>query len=157
MLKTKIIVVDRTRSSFLREGEEFYLKRLRRYAQTDWVEVKAAKMAKGRPVKEIVTREGEAIALKLSPTDYPMPLDRTGHQYSSEEMAVWLQQLSLRKGGSVAFIIGGPLGLAREILDRAERILSLSRLTFTHEMSRLILLEQLYRAFTILRGEKYHK
>jgi 23S rRNA (pseudouridine1915-N3)-methyltransferase len=157
MLKIKIIVVDRTRSPFLREGEAFYLKRLRRYAQTEWVEVKPAKITKGRPVAEVLAREGEAISLRLSKADYPVALDRSGDQYSSGQLAAWLENFSLAGGGRAAFIIGGPLGLAQEILDRAERTLALSRFTLTHEMSRLILVEQLYRACTIMRGEKYHK
>jgi 23S rRNA (pseudouridine1915-N3)-methyltransferase len=86
-----------------------------------------------------------------------VPLDRTGHAFDSEELATWLDKLSTGTGGWVSFIIGGPLGLSQELLDQAGRILSLSRLTLTHEMSRLLLLEQLYRAFTIIRGEKYHK
>jgi 23S rRNA (pseudouridine1915-N3)-methyltransferase len=86
-----------------------------------------------------------------------VPLDRSGHEFDSQELAAWLDSLSTGTGGWVSFIIGGPLGLPRELLDRAGKILSLSRLTMTHEMSRLLLLEQLYRAFTILRGEKYHK
>ncbi|UCB47591.1 MAG: 23S rRNA (pseudouridine(1915)-N(3))-methyltransferase RlmH [Deltaproteobacteria bacterium] len=157
MLKLRIIVVDRTRSSFLKEGESFYLERLRRYVQVEWVEVKPAKIRKGRPEQEILGTEGEAIARKVAPRDYLVPLDRTGEQFDSEALAAWLESLSNRRGGWVSFIIGGPLGLSKELLDRANKILSLSRLTLTHEMSRLLLLEQLYRAFTILRGEKYHK
>ncbi len=157
MLKLKIIVVDRTKSSFLKAGESFYLERLRKYVQVEWVEVKPAKIKKGRPDKEILSTEGQAIARKLAPRDYMVPLDRSGHEFDSEELAAWLDSLSTSTGGWASFIIGGPLGLSGELLDRAGTILSLSRLTMTHEMSRLLLLEQLYRAFTILRGEKYHK
>ena len=157
MLKLKIIVVDRTRSSFLKEGESFYLERLRKYVQVEWVEVKPAQIKKGRPEEQILSTEGEAIARKLAPRDYLVPLDRSGHQFDSEQLATWLDRLSTSTGGWVSFIIGGPLGLPKALLDRADKILSLSRLTLTHEMSRLLLLEQLYRACTILRGEKYHK
>jgi 23S rRNA (pseudouridine1915-N3)-methyltransferase len=157
VLKLKIIVVDRTRSSFLKEGESFYLERLRKYVQAEWVEVKPSKIKKGRPEEQILSTEGEAIARKLAPRDYMVPLDRSGHEFDSEQLAGWLDSLSARTGGWVSFIIGGPLGLSKELLDRADKVFSLSRLTLTHEMSRLLLLEQLYRAFTILRGEKYHK
>ncbi|MGD8227274.1 MAG: 23S rRNA (pseudouridine(1915)-N(3))-methyltransferase RlmH [Desulfobacteraceae bacterium] len=157
MLKLKIIVVDRTRSSFLKAGESFYLERLRKYVQAEWIEVKPAKIKKGRPEEEILSLEGQGIARRLGPRDYTVPLDRTGHAFDSEELATWLDKLSTGTGGWVSFIIGGPLGLSQELLDQAGRILSLSRLTLTHEMSRLLLLEQLYRAFTIIRGEKYHK
>jgi 23S rRNA (pseudouridine1915-N3)-methyltransferase len=157
VLKLKVIVIDRTRSPFLKEGETFYLKRLRKYTQVQWIEVKPAKIKKGRTTEEILTAEGETIIRSLGPRDYLVPLDRSGHQYDSAELAARLDKLSLIAGGWVRFIIGGPLGLSRDILERAREILSLSRLTLTHEMSRLLLLEQLYRAFTILRGEKYHK
>jgi 23S rRNA (pseudouridine1915-N3)-methyltransferase len=157
VLKLKIIVVDRTRSSFLKAGESFYLERLRKYVQVEWVEVKPSKIRKGRPEEEILGREAQAIAPKVAPRDYLVPLDCSGCQFDSEELAAWLDNLSTSTGGWVSFIIGGPLGLSRELLDRADKILSLSRLTLTHEMSRLLLLEQLYRACTILRGEKYHK
>jgi len=157
VLKLRIIVIDRTRSSFLKEGESFYLERLRRYVQVEWVEVKPAKIRKGRPEQEILGTESDAIARKVAPRDYLVPLDRSGQQFDSEALTAWLESLSTRTQGWISFIIGGPLGLSKELLDRADKILSLSRLTLTHEMSRLLLLEQLYRAFTILRGEKYHK
>ena len=157
MFKIRVIVVGRTRSSFLKEGESFYLERLRKYARVDWVEVKPASIKKGRSSKDILIAEGKTIARRLAPADYLVSLDRSGHQHDSKELSVWLNELSNRARGWTCFIIGGPLGLSREILDRSRKILSLSRFTLTHEMSRLILLEQLYRVFTILRGEKYHK
>jgi 23S rRNA (pseudouridine1915-N3)-methyltransferase len=155
--KIKVIVIDRTRSPFLKEGESFYLERLRKYAKLEWFEVKPAKIKKGRSTEEILNAEAETIARRLAPRDYLVALDRTGRQYDSVELAAWINKLSTSPRSPINFIIGGPLGLSRQILDRAQEILSLSRLTLTHEMSRLILLEQLYRAFTILRGEKYHK
>lgn len=157
MLKIRIIVVDRTRTSFLREGEAFYLERLRRYARMEQTDVKPARISKGRPEKEILGEEGKAILRRLAPRDYMVALDRSGDQYDSEELARWLDRTGARSGGLLSFVIGGPLGLSKEVLDRAREVLSLSRLTLTHEMIRLVFLEQLYRAFTILRGEKYHK
>ena len=157
MLKMRIIVVDRTRSPFLKEGEVFYLHRLRKYVQVDWVEVKPVKISQGRPALEILTAEGERIVQKLTQGDYSVCLDRSGNQYDSERFAAWLNSLINKGEQWVSFIIGGPLGLSKDILHRSREVLSLSQFTLTHEMSRLILLEQLYRAFTILRGEKYHK
>ena len=157
MLKIRIIVVDRTRSSFVHEGESLYLKRLRRYVQAEWVEVKPAKITKGRSEEEILLSEGQAIGRKIEPRDYRVALDRSGYQYDSEGLASWLEAMSTTVNGWVSFLIGGPLGLSRQILQQADKVLSLSRLTLTHEMSRLILLEQLYRAFTIMKGEQYHK
>ena len=83
--------------------------------------------------------------------------DRSGRQYDSEKLACWLQKLSIKAVGWVCFVIGSPVGLSDEVKEAADKILSLSRLTFTHEMSRLILLEQIYRSFTIMEGHKYHR
>ena len=157
MLKISIIVVGRTRSPFLKDGESFYLERLRNYVQVDWVEVKPVKISRGRQATEILAAEGDKIAQKVAQNDYLVCLDRSGNQYDSETLAAWLDSLFNRGEQRVSFIIGGPLGLSKDILNRSRETLALSQLTLTHEMSRLILLEQLYRAFTILRGEKYHK
>jgi len=157
MIKIRIIVVDRTRSPFLAEGEAFYLKRLRNYAQVEWTEVKPVKMTKGRPEEEILRLEGQALIRKRAPKDYLVALDRSGRQYDSEEFAGHLEKVALNAIGAITFMIGGPLGLSKDALAEADEVLSLSRFTLTHEMSRILLLEQIYRALTILKGEKYHK
>lgn len=140
----------------MKEGESFYLKRLKRYAQTEWVEVKPAGIKKGRPTDGILEKEGALISKRLDPKDHIFALDRSGKGYNSEGLAGRIEELSLTSN-CICFIIGGPLGLSKEILARAHEVFSLSRLTLTHEMSRLILLEQIYRSFTIMHGEKYHK
>jgi 23S rRNA (pseudouridine1915-N3)-methyltransferase len=155
-LRLRIIVVDRTRSPFLREGESFYLDRLGRYVRTEWVQVKPTKIKKGRPALDILAAEGESILRNFLSDDYLVALDRSGRAMDSEGLASWIEALSLSQD-RIAFVIGGPLGLSNTVLERAHEILSLSQLTLTHEMSRLLLLEQLYRAFTIIHGEKYHK
>jgi 23S rRNA (pseudouridine1915-N3)-methyltransferase len=157
MPKIKIIVVDHTRSPFLKEGEAFYLNRLRKYIQVDWVEVKPVKISQGVSEQKILAVEGERVMQRLGQRDYLVCLDRSGAEYDSDRLAAWLDSL-LNKGEQwISFIIGGPLGLSKDILHQSREALSLSQFTLTHEMSRLILLEQLYRAFTILRGQKYHK
>jgi 23S rRNA (pseudouridine1915-N3)-methyltransferase len=157
MIKIRIIVADRTRSPFLAEGEAFYLKRLQSYAQVEWIEVKPVRMTKGRLEEEILRLEGQALIRKRGLKDYLVALDRTGRQYGSEEFAGRLEKVAMNAGGGITFMIGGPLGLSGDVLAESDEILSLSRFTFTHEMSRVLLLEQIYRAFTILKGEKYHK
>ncbi len=156
MLKIRVIVVDRTRTDFLKQGETFYLERLGRYARAQWVEAPPTAMRKGRSEAEVLAAEGQAILRRLAPRDHIIALDRGGRTCDSPGLAARIQRLSVAHS-SLAFVIGGPLGLSAEVLARADERLSLSRLTLTHEMSRLVLLEQLYRAFTILRGEKYHK
>jgi 23S rRNA (pseudouridine1915-N3)-methyltransferase len=157
MIKIRIIVVDRTRSPFLAEGAAFYFKRLQNYAQVEWIEVKPVKMTKGRSEEEILNLEGQALIRKRAPKDYLVVLDRSGRQYASEEFSSRLEKVALNAGGGITFMIGGPLGLSKDVLAEADEILSLSKFTLTHEMSRVFLLEQIYRAFTILKGEKYHK
>jgi 23S rRNA (pseudouridine1915-N3)-methyltransferase len=123
----------------------------------DWNEVKPVRIAKGKRDEEILNIEGESLTRKIPPKDYLVALDRGGESLDSEELARCLEHLSRREQGGVCFVIGGPLGLSRNVIERAPKILSLSRMTLTHEMTRLLLLEQLYRAMTILKGEKYHK
>ena len=152
----RIIVVDRTRSPFLKDGESFYLNRLSRYVNVELVEVKPVPIKKGRSTKEILAKEARPIDKKLLPGEILVVLDRSGTAYDSLEFASWIENLFSR-GVRLNFVLGGPLGLSQDIMNRANEVLSLSKLTLTHEMSRLFLLEQLYRAFTIIRGESYHK
>jgi len=149
-------VVGNTRSSFLKQGEAFYLERLRRYAATEWIEVKPQKVSKGWSREEILRVEGLSIEKKYLPDDHIIALDLKGKEYDSEGLAALVENL-LQTPKRLCFVVGGPLGLSKKVLDTAFDIISLSRMTLTHEMSRLILLEQIYRAHTIIKGEKYHK
>ena len=149
-------VVGNTKASFIKEGERIYLERLKRYTGIKWMEAKPQKVRKGRSVAEILAVEGQSIDKKLLSGDHIIALDIRGKEYDSEGLAKWIERLSL-SGKNLCFVTGGPLGLSKKILHAADEILSLSKLTLTHEMSRLLLLEQLYRAYTIIRGEKYHK
>jgi 23S rRNA (pseudouridine1915-N3)-methyltransferase len=157
MLKLKFVMVDKTRAPFLKEGEGFYLDRIKRYTQTEWVEVRPTRITKGISDEEVKRTEGHAILQKVNTDDFLIALDKSGRQYDSEGLAEWLKNLSLDIRGSVVFTIGGPVGLSAEIIQKAGSVLSLSKMTLTHEMSRIVLLEQVYRAFTIIKGEKYHK
>jgi 23S rRNA (pseudouridine1915-N3)-methyltransferase len=132
------------------------LERLQRHAPAEWIEVKPQKVTKGRSREEILRVEARSIAKKCLPDDHIIALDLKGKEYDSKGLAALVEQLS-QTTKRICFVIGGPLGLSKEVLDRAPHRVSLSRLTLTHEMSRLVLLEQLYRAHTIIKGEKYHK
>jgi 23S rRNA (pseudouridine1915-N3)-methyltransferase len=151
-----IYIVGRTRAPFLLEGEAFYLNRLGQYARIQWVEVKPALANKGLTDAQIVVAEGTSLLARLPAKDYVVALDRPGNAYDSEGLADHIQNLAVQHG-RIAFVIGGHAGLSDHVLSKSNERISLSRLTFTHEMSRLIFLEQLYRAMTIIRGEKYHK
>jgi 23S rRNA (pseudouridine1915-N3)-methyltransferase len=156
MSKIRIIVVGNTKASFLKEGESLYLKRLRGYTPIEWIEVKPKRITKGTHKEKLLASEGLSITKKFHTRDHIIVLDVSGREYSSEALSSRIERLSW-KGDPLCFVIGGPLGISKEILRKADETLSLSKLTLTHEMSRILLLEQLYRAFTIIKGEKYHK
>ena len=108
-------------------------------------------------VAELLKREGEKILAKLFTADYNVVWDTAGKQFTSKEFADFFNRLAVQRVKQTTFIIGGPLGIATEIQKKADVRLSLSKMTFPHELAAVMLLEQIYRAHTILRGEHYHK
>jgi 23S rRNA (pseudouridine1915-N3)-methyltransferase len=156
-MKIKIIVVGKTKEKFLQQGEQEFQRRLKHYCQLEQVIIKEEKIVSNRTEQIIKLKEAERILAQTTRGSYIIALDREGDQVSSEELAEFLQQKMNDGYGEAIFIIGGTLGLGETVLNSSAKVLSLSKMTFTHEMSRLILLEQLYRAFTILKGTKYHK
>ena len=155
----EIITVGPLREGFVREGVAEYVRRLRRYTSVALTAVPAASLPPGAGPAEVeaaVAKEGAAILARLGRESYVVALDERGELPTSPELAAWLGGLAASGRGRVVFVIGGARGLARAVLERADRRLALSRLTFTHEMACLFLLEQLYRAFKINRGETYH-
>jgi len=143
--------------SYFLEGEADYLKRLKHYSRVEIQWVRSEKIVGSRSTDEILSVEGERLMNKIPPDSTLVALDRRGKGLTSEGLASMILKWQNRSIKEVVFLIGGPLGLSNTLLSRADVVLSLSKMTFTHEMVRLILLEQLYRSFTILRGEKYHK
>lgn len=111
---------------------------------------------RGKQPRQVATWEGRKFLAKLPPTSFPVALEAGGRSLSSEKFAAWLEGTLSRAGGDLVFMIGGHEGLAPAVSQRARERLSLSAMTFTHEMARVLLLEQIYRALTILRGEPYH-
>jgi len=156
MAKLKFIVVGKTKAPFLRQGEEFYLHKIRHYVNAEWIEVRGAKATKGKPDQKVLTEESLQIQKRIGARDFVVSLDMRGKALDSLELSRFLEGL-LAKGRPITFIIGGPLGLHVSVEQRANETISLTRLTLTHELSRLVLLEQVYRAFTIITGRKYHK
>ncbi len=154
-MKIKIISPGKIKEKWLRSGIEEYIKRLRRYAQVELVDVADFPDQINPAVARL--REGKAILSRIKDRSFLVALDPQGKKHSSEDLATLLPGW-LEKGGSeIIFAIGGATGLAAEVLERADYRLSLSDLTFTHQLSRLILLEQCYRAFRIAANEPYHK
>ena len=151
------LTVGKLKETFYRDAAQNYIKRLRHYATFDEIEVREERGSKNTLVINIVEKEGQRLLQALPPNALIIALDPTGKLCTSEALANQLTDLGIQRQSRLAFLIGGPFGLAPQILSRADWCLSLSPMTFPHELARVILLEQLYRAFTINRGENYHK
>ncbi|MCX7694233.1 MAG: 23S rRNA (pseudouridine(1915)-N(3))-methyltransferase RlmH [Caloramator sp.] len=155
-----IISVGKLKEKYLKEGINEYLKRLSKYAKIDIVEVPDEKAPENLSKKEedmVKEREGQGILKYIKDNMYVVVLDIKGKQLSSEELADFLSQRALLGESNIAFVIGGSLGLSQSVLNRANYKLSFSKMTFPHQLMRLILLEQIYRGFRIINGEPYHK
>ena len=159
-MQIRIIAVGKIKEKFLQDGIFEYEKRLRPYAKVQVFEVPEEKRPASASVsveKAAVEKEGERILAAIPDGSFVIVLDIRGPSWSSEELAESFRQWELAGQNQLVFVIGGDLGLSPAILSRSDCRLSLSRMTFTHPMARLLLVEQLYRAFRILRGEPYHK
>ena len=159
-MKITLITVGKVKESYLRDAIAEYSKRLGRYCRLGIVEVQDEKTPEHasegaeRRIKEI---EGERIARHIAPDATVIALAIEGRQLSSEELAARIADLGVRGASHIQFIIGGSLGLDPAILKRADLLLSFSRMTFPHQLMRVILLEQIYRAYKINAHEPYHK
>lgn len=154
-MKVEVWAIGKTSEPYLDTGIGIFEKRLKNYLPFTWVLLPNArvKSTDGNVLKQ---EEGKMVLAKLSPDDYLVLLDERGRQYSSTELARWLEQRLSASGRRLVFLVGGAFGFSPEIYARANAQISLSRLTFSHQMVRLFFLEQLYRAMTILRNEPYH-
>ncbi|GLI82970.1 ribosomal RNA large subunit methyltransferase H [Rossellomorea marisflavi] len=155
-----IITVGKLKEKYLKQGIAEYTKRLGSYAKIDIVELadeKAPEVLSDSEMQQVKNKEGERILSKISPDHHVIALAIQGKMKSSEELADTLDKLATYGKSKVAFIIGGSLGLSDDVLKRADEKLSFSKMTFPHQLMRLVLVEQVYRAFRINRGEPYHK
>jgi 23S rRNA (pseudouridine1915-N3)-methyltransferase len=155
MLRVTILMVGKTRESFIQEGLALYVKRLQPFLRLTLKSVRAEKEGAGLPPETLKAREGERLRAQIPPRALVTALTPQGREFTSEEFAAWLTQREM-EARPLAFLIGGHWGLADGVIANAPERLSLSRLTLTHELSRLVLLEQLYRAMTIKTGHPYH-
>jgi len=160
IVNISIITVGKLKEKYLKQGIEEYLKRLSAYAKVDVIEVadeKAPEVLSDLEMVQVKQKEGERILAKIGPDTYVIALAIQGKLGSSEELADRLDKLATYGKSKIAFVIGGSLGLSEEVINRSNEQLSFSRMTFPHQLMRLILVEQIYRAFRINRGEPYHK
>ncbi|MFC4802338.1 23S rRNA (pseudouridine(1915)-N(3))-methyltransferase RlmH [Neobacillus sp. GCM10023253] len=159
-MNISIITVGKLKEKYLKQGIEEYLKRLTAYAKVELIEVadeKAPEELSELEMLQVKQKEGERILGKISQDTYMIALAIQGKMQSSEELADTLDKLATYGKSKLAFVIGGSLGLSDEVIKRSNEQLSFSRMTFPHQLMRLILVEQIYRAFRINRGEPYHK
>lgn len=159
-MKITVIGVGKIKEPFLNKGIGEYKKRLGRHCKLEILEVadeKAPDNLSKKEQEQVRRKEGERILGRLKEGMYVVALDIGGKALSSEELAKRMEQLGIQGQGHLAFVIGGSLGLSPEVLQKANFCLSFSPMTFPHQLMRLILLEQLFRSFKIIKGEPYHK
>ena len=154
-MKTLLILIGKTNDKHFAAGIGEYVQRINHYMPFETVTIPELKNTKNITENQQKQAEGELIAKYLQPTDCVVLMDEHGKEYRSMEFARWLtqKQNTVRR---LVFIIGGPYGFSQQVYDRADDMVSLSKMTFSHQMVRLIFTEQLYRACTIIRGEPYH-
>ncbi|WP_163651701.1 23S rRNA (pseudouridine(1915)-N(3))-methyltransferase RlmH [Listeria sp. PSOL-1] len=159
-MNIQVIAVGKLKEKYLIQGINEYLKRLGSYAKVQVVEVsdeKAPEVLSTAEMKQVKNKEGERILNKISADAHVIALAINGRQKSSEEFSQNIDQLMTYGKSKVVFIIGGSLGLSEAVLARADEKISFGKMTLPHQLMRLVLMEQIYRAFRIMRGEPYHK
>jgi 23S rRNA (pseudouridine1915-N3)-methyltransferase len=135
---------------------DLYSSRISKYHAFETITLPELKNTRNMPVEEQKEKEGRKMLQTLNPEDFIVLLDERGKEFRTIEMAGWLEKIFMRPGKRLVFIIGGPWGFSEEIYRTADFMISLSRLTFPHQLVRLLFLEQLYRVCTVIKGEPYH-
>ena len=159
MLNIKLVVVGKLKEKFHKDEVNEYLKRLSKYAKVNLIEVEEEKIKDNSSLKEneqILNKEGSNILKQIKENEFVFLLDLHGKEISSEEFASKIDQLMINYS-TITFVIGGSLGVSEDLRRRSNFKLKLSPMTFTHQMTRIIILEQIYRAFKIMKNESYHK
>lgn len=155
-MKIKLICAGKTTDSYIIEGIDKYIKRLKHYTTFEIIEIPEIKGSNTKSKEVMKEEETKLFLSKIDKNDYVILLDENGKHQSSVEFAESLQNKLNRSISSMVFVVGGPFGFSQAMYNMANEKLSLSKMTFSHQMIRLFFTEQLYRAFSILRGEKYH-
>lgn len=156
-MKIKIIALGKIKEKFLKEGIDEFLKRLTPYASVSVLELNPIEIKDENLKEKILEDEGEKILSYIKPLDYVITLEINGKQLSSEEFADKIKFLTNDGVQEIVFVIGSSCGIGKNVSKRADFKLSMSKMTFLHQFARLLLVEQIYRAFKIIKGETYHK
>lgn len=152
-MKIHVICIGKTNAPYLREGIALYMQRLVHYCKMEWTEIKDVGIADPLPQK---VKEGDQILRLLKPEDHVILLDERGTSYTSRKFSEFLQKKQNAGTKTLVLVIGGAFGFSEAVYERAAGKIAFSEMTFSHEMIRLLLVEQLYRGFSILKGESYH-
>jgi 23S rRNA (pseudouridine1915-N3)-methyltransferase len=155
-MKITLLTIGKTEDKYLLEGIGIYLKRLKHYINFRILEIPELKNTKSLSTEQQKSKEAELIFKNIHSTDYIILLDEKGKELSSKQFSTFLNKKMVGGQQHLVFIIGGPYGFSTDIYKRSNEEISLSRMTFSHQMIRLLFTEQLYRAYTILKGEPYH-
>ena len=156
-MKIKIVALSKIKDKFLKDGIDEFLKRLTPYAAVEIAELQPIEIRDENLTEKILDQEGEKILSLIKPTDFVITLEIKGKQLSSEEFSQKIFEITNEGVSELVFVIGSSCGLSSLVSKRANFKLSLSKMTFLHQFTRLILIEQIYRAFKILNNETYHK
>ena len=155
-MKIVLITIGKTNEKYLIEGISDYQRRLKHYTNFDMIEIVHFKNAKNFSESELMQKEGELILKQIKNSDHLVLLDDKGKDFTSQKFAQKLQQWMLSGKKRLVFVVGGAYGFSEEIYKRGNEKLSLSKMTFSHQMVRLFFVEQIYRGYTILNNEPYH-
>jgi 23S rRNA (pseudouridine1915-N3)-methyltransferase len=155
-MKVVVLVVGKTEELYLQEGIAIYLNRLKHYINVTFTVLPALKNSKNLTHLQQKEKESDLLLKSIGPTDCIVLLSEEGKSFKSVEFARYIENAAVNSIANIIFIVGGPFGVDDRIRKRANLILSLSAMTFSHQMVRLFFVEQLYRAMTILKGEGYH-
>lgn len=156
-MKIKIIALGKIKENFLKEGVNEFLKRLTPYTNVEIFEITPIEIKDENLTKKVLDQESEKILSRIKPTDYVITMEIKGKSLSSEEFAQKITQITNEGYSELVFVIGSSCGLSHLVSQRANFKLSLSNMTFLHQFTRLILIEQIYRAYKIINNETYHK
>ena len=156
-MKIKIIALGKIKEKFLKDGIDEFLKRMTPYAPVEIVEIQPVEIKDENLIERALDEEAESILSRIKPHDFVITMEIGGRQFSSEEFAAKIEDLTNEGFGEIVFVIGSSCGISKKVSARANLKMSMSRMTFLHQFARLILVEQIYRAFKIIKGEKYHK
>jgi 23S rRNA (pseudouridine1915-N3)-methyltransferase len=154
-MKIRLITVGKTDEPYLKEGVAKYISRLKHYINFEMIELPDVKVGKKLNVKLQKESEGKEILKLVTKSDYLVLLDENGKEFNSIDFSKFIQK-RMNTGMDLVFVIGGPFGFSDEVYSQSDTKVGLSQMTFSHQMIRLFFTEQLYRSFTILKGEKYH-